>query len=103
MVRRAQRFLPDIGELQMLRAWAGFRPATPDGRPLIGRIAAAGPALHWAATGHEGLGLTLASGTARLWLDLLLGRPPAVDPAPFAADRFETSPAWPDPSRKETP
>jgi glycine/D-amino acid oxidase-like deaminating enzyme len=90
MVRRAQRFLPDIGDLQLLRTWAGFRPASPDGRPLIGRIAGDGPAAHWAATGHEGLGLTTASGTARLWLDLLLGRTPSVDPAPFAADRFET-------------
>ena len=38
MVRRAQRFLPDIGSLQMLRCWAGFRPAMADGRPVIGRI-----------------------------------------------------------------
>jgi glycine/D-amino acid oxidase-like deaminating enzyme len=89
MVRRAQRFLPAIGELQLLRTWAGFRPATPDGRPLIGRMpgAGAGRACHWVATGHEGLGLTTAMGTARLWLDLLLCRPPAIDPAPYAPDR----------------
>jgi glycine/D-amino acid oxidase-like deaminating enzyme len=90
MVRRAQRFLPAIGELQLLRAWTGFRPATPDGRPLIGRMPGPGEghgARHWVATGHEGLGLTTAMGTARLWLDLLLGRPPAIDPAPFAPDR----------------
>jgi glycine/D-amino acid oxidase-like deaminating enzyme len=89
MARRAQRFLPAIGELRLLRTWAGFRPATPDGRPLIGRVpgVGAGPACHWVATGHEGLGLTTAMGTARLWLDLLLGRPPAIDPAPYAPDR----------------
>jgi glycine/D-amino acid oxidase-like deaminating enzyme len=89
MVRRAQRFLPDIGGLQMLRTWAGFRPATPDGRPFIGAMPGgmAGGARHWVATGHEGLGLTTAMGTARLWLDLLLGRPPAIDPAPYAPDR----------------
>jgi glycine/D-amino acid oxidase-like deaminating enzyme len=89
MVRRAQRFLPDIGELQMLRSWAGFRPATPDGRPIIGRIASDARAGQWVATGHEGLGLTTATGTARLWLDLLLGRPASIDPAPYAPDRFE--------------
>jgi glycine/D-amino acid oxidase-like deaminating enzyme len=90
MVRRAQRFLPGIGELQMLRAWAGFRPATPDGRPFIGPMPfgeAGGAARHWVATGHEGLGLTTAMGTARLWLDLLLLRAPAIDPAPYAPDR----------------
>ncbi|MFL6700035.1 MAG: NAD(P)/FAD-dependent oxidoreductase, partial [Vitreoscilla sp.] len=88
MVRRAQRFLPDIGSLQMLRCWAGFRPATPDGRPLIGRIPGSGRTNQWVATGHEGLGLTTASGTASVWLDLLLGRTPAIDAAPYAPDRF---------------
>ena len=88
MVRRAQRFLPGIGTLQMLRCWAGFRPATPDGRPVIGRIPAGERGNLWVATGHEGLGLTTASGTASLWLDLLLGRAPAIDPAPFSPERF---------------
>jgi glycine/D-amino acid oxidase-like deaminating enzyme len=85
LVRRAQRFMPSIGELVMLRAWAGFRPATPDGRPLIGRLED-GP---WIAAGHEGLGLTTAAGTAALWLDLLLGRAPAIDASPFDPARFE--------------
>ncbi len=88
MVRRAQRFLPDIVELQMLRCWAGFRPATPDGRPLIGRIPAGARGNQWVATGHEGLGLTTATGTASVWLDLLLGRTPAIDPAPYSPQRF---------------
>jgi len=87
MVRRAQRFLPDIGQLQMLRCWAGFRPATPDGRPIIGRIPG-GRDNQWVATGHEGLGLTTATGTASVWLDLLRGRAPAIDPAPYAPSRF---------------
>jgi glycine/D-amino acid oxidase-like deaminating enzyme len=89
MVRRAARFLPGIGELQLLRAWTGQRPATPDGRPLIGRVPeAGGPAVQWVATGHEGLGLTTAMGTARLWLDMLLGAAAAIDPAPYAPDRL---------------
>ena len=88
MVRRAQRFLPGIGELQMLRAWTGLRPATSDGRPAIGRIPGRRHANPWVATGHEGLGLTTASGTARVWLDLLLGRAPEIDPAPYDPARF---------------
>jgi len=87
MLRRAQRFLPDIATLQMLRCWAGLRPAIADGRPAIGRIPGARDN-HWVATGHEGLGLTTAPGTASVWLDLLLGRTPAIDPAPYAPDRF---------------
>ncbi|HEY9024782.1 MAG TPA: FAD-dependent oxidoreductase [Burkholderiaceae bacterium] len=87
MLRRAQRFLPDVARLQMLRCWAGFRPAIADGRPAIGRIPGAADN-QWVATGHEGLGLTTATGTAAVWLDLLLGRTPAVDPAPYAPERF---------------
>jgi glycine/D-amino acid oxidase-like deaminating enzyme len=87
MVRRARRFLPDIASLQVLRCWAGFRPAIADGRPAIGRIPGARDN-HWVATGHEGLGLTTATGTASVWLDLLLERTPAIDPAPYAPDRF---------------
>ena len=88
MVRRAQRFLPDIASLQMLRCWAGFRPATPDGRPIIGRVPTSERGNQWVATGHEGLGLTTATGTASVWLDLLLGRTPAIDPAPYSPERF---------------
>ena len=88
MVRRALRFLPDVGGLQMLRCWAGFRPATPDGRPIIGRIPGSERGNQWVATGHEGLGLTTATGTASVWLDLLLGRTPAIDATPYAPGRF---------------
>lgn len=88
MVRRARRFLPDVGALQVLRCWAGFRPATPDGRPIIGRIPGSERGNQWVATGHEGLGLTTATGTASVWLALLLGRPPAIDAAPYAPERF---------------
>lgn len=84
MVRRARRFLPRVGELVMLRAWAGLRPATPDGRPLIGALADG----TWVAAGHEGLGLTTAAGTAALWLDLLQGRRPPIDARPFDPRRF---------------
>jgi glycine/D-amino acid oxidase-like deaminating enzyme len=88
MVRRARRFLPGIGDLQTLRCWAGFRPATPDGRPVIGRIPSSERGNQWVATGHEGLGLTTATGTASVWLDLLAGRVPQIDPAPYSPARF---------------
>ena len=88
MVRRARRFLPEVGALQMLRCWAGFRPATPDGRPIIGCIPGSARGNQWVATGHEGLGLTTATGTASVWLDLLLGRAPAIDATPYSPGRF---------------
>jgi glycine/D-amino acid oxidase-like deaminating enzyme len=79
MVQRAIEYLPGIAALPALRTWAGFRPATPDGLPLIGAWA---PRL-WVAAGHEGLGITAAPATAQLVSSLLLGGDAPLDPAPF--------------------
>jgi glycine/D-amino acid oxidase-like deaminating enzyme len=79
MLRRATEFLPALEHLRALRTWVGFRPATPDGLPLVGMWE---PGL-WVAAGHEGLGVTTAPGTAALLTALVLGRTPPIDPAPF--------------------
>ncbi|MEZ0472172.1 NAD(P)/FAD-dependent oxidoreductase [Luteimonas salinilitoris] len=81
MLERAFRYLPVLRGLQAIRAWTGLRPCTADGRPYIGAVP--GRADCWVATGHEGLGVTAAPGTARLLLDLIDGRHPAIDPAPY--------------------
>jgi glycine/D-amino acid oxidase-like deaminating enzyme len=85
MLRRAVFFLPALSDVTILRTWTGFRPATPDHRPFIGAWPAT-PGL-WIAAGHEGLGITMALGTGRLLTDLVLGRPPAIDPAPYSPSR----------------
>ncbi|MFA7438959.1 D-amino acid dehydrogenase [Castellaniella sp.] len=79
--REASAFVPraDFGHAE---AWAGQRPATPHGRPLVGRC----PGMDnvWLNTGHGALGFTLACGSAHLLDTLMAGEPPAIDPAPFA-------------------
>jgi D-amino-acid dehydrogenase len=40
------------------------------------------------ATGHGMLGISTATGTGRLIADLILGRQPLFDPAPFSINRF---------------
>jgi glycine/D-amino acid oxidase-like deaminating enzyme len=79
MLRRAAEFVPGLARLDALRTWTGFRPATPDKLPLVGMWEKG----LWVAAGHEGLGVTTAPGTARLLADLVLGRAPSIDPAPF--------------------
>jgi hypothetical protein len=81
MLDRAVAFMPRLAALSVLRSWIGFRPATPDKLPLIGRWPASDGM--WIAAGHEGLGITTALGTAQLLGDLVLGRPPSLDPVPF--------------------
>lgn len=85
MLRRAATFLPGLAQLSVIRIWTGFRPATPDKLPCIGRWEEV-PGL-WIAAGHEGLGITTSLGTARLLTDLVLGRPPPIDPRPFLPGR----------------
>jgi len=85
MLARAVEILPALARLSALRVWTGFRPATPDKLPLIGRWDPV-PGL-WVAAGHEGLGITTALATGRLLADLVLGRPPLLDPAPFSPGR----------------
>jgi glycine/D-amino acid oxidase-like deaminating enzyme len=81
MLERAAAFMPRLAALSVIRSWIGFRPATADKLPLIGRWPASDGL--WIAAGHEGLGITTALGTARLLGDLVLGRPPSLDAAPF--------------------
>ena len=85
MIERACTFMPSLAHLTAVRTWTGFRPATPDKLPLIGRWPDT-PGL-WIAAGHEGLGITTSLGTAALLADLVADRTPAIDAAPFVPDR----------------
>ena len=80
----AKRMLPSL-ELEERSAWLGFRPSTPDSLPVIGRSP-----YHPGVTmgyGHGHLGLTLGPVTGRLLADLVAGREPGIDLAPFRTDR----------------
>jgi glycine/D-amino acid oxidase-like deaminating enzyme len=86
MLKRAFRFVPALSELKAIRAWTGFRPATPDGLPYLGSVP--GRPDVWVAAGHEGLGATTALGSAELLIDLFLGRVTSLDPRPYSPARL---------------
>ena len=86
MLARACRFIPALATCSVVRCWTGFRPATPDNLPLVGPAPDAEGL--WLAAGHEGLGITTSLGTAQLITDGILGRPSAIDAAPYLPDRF---------------
>jgi glycine/D-amino acid oxidase-like deaminating enzyme len=85
MLQRGTRYLPDLPQWPALRAWTGQRPCTPDNLPYIGRLQR--DASLWLAAGHEGLGITTATGTADVLADLLCDQEPAIDTRAFAPDR----------------
>lgn len=72
--------------LQSAERWSGLRPSTPDGPPIIGRIARENLFIN---AGHGTLGWTMACGAGQLIADLVSGRPAMVDAAPFSAGRYE--------------
>jgi glycine/D-amino acid oxidase-like deaminating enzyme len=86
MLQRAISYMPGIGDLNAIRCWTGLRPATPDSLPILDRHPD-NPHL-WMAVGHEGLGVTTATGTADIMAALMTGATQPLDPAPFALSRF---------------
>ena len=91
MLDRAVEYLPGLGKLSSLRAWTGFRAATPDKLPLIGPHAE-----HkrlYLATGHEGLGITTSLGTAKLLVAQIMNRETAIPVAPYLPARVIQEPA----------
>jgi len=64
--------------------WMGHRPSTPDGRPVLGR----GREDIFHAFGHGHVGLASGPISGRLIADLVSGRAPLLDPAPYSPRRF---------------
>jgi glycine oxidase len=87
--RGAVRLLPSLLTQPVKRMWAGLRPATPDGRPVVGRD----PEVQglWYATGHGRNGVLLAALTGEIIADLLTKGEADVEIGAFRVDRFQQS------------
>ncbi len=82
----AHRYLRDLEQGEITAEWAGYRPCTPDGMPMIGEVP-------WArglvvATGHAMMGMTLGPITGRLVAESICDgkssiETPLLDPARF--------------------
>jgi len=66
--------------------WFGWRPMTWDSLPIIGSVP--GLANGYLATGHNMLGLSLATATGKLITEMMHDRDTHIDPAPFSPARF---------------
>lgn len=85
LIDRSVELLPALSAAGFHSAWAGLRPALPDGLPAIGPGAIAG--LQYAC-GHFRHGILLAPITARIIVRLLRGEKPEFDLTPFDPRRF---------------
>ncbi len=67
--REAVRLLPILRHVSLIRTFAGLRPSTPDGLPILGEVPEVKGFIM--AAGHEGDGIALAPITGRLIADLI--------------------------------
>lgn len=82
----AGRLLPALADQSAIHHWAGLRPATPDGLPYVGaHPAVSGLYLNY---GHFRNGVLQAPASARLLMDIMLGREPSLPAAWYAPARI---------------
>lgn len=88
LIRAAANAASVIGQMRIHDSWAGLRPGSPDGLPILGETYLPG---YFAATGHYRDGIMLAPVTARLMTELLLEGKPSLDLTLFSPLRFKDS------------
>jgi glycine oxidase len=86
LTRGAVELAPALTKAPLLRAWAGLRPATPDGLPIMGLLP--GWSNVWVATGHFRNGILLAPITGELMASSIMAGRPEPQLAPFDPGRF---------------
>lgn len=77
----ARQIMPALADYPVVQHWAGLRPGSPHGIPVIGPH----PTVRglYLNTGHFRNGLSLAPGSARLLVDLIFDAAATLDPAPY--------------------
>jgi len=84
--RMAATLVPTLADATVASAWAGLRPGSPDGLPVIGRLP--GKDNVYVATGHFRNGVLLAPITGRLVAELVLSGRADKRLKPFSPDRL---------------
>ena len=79
-------FFPVFKDVSIIRTFAGLRPATPDGKPILGEVK--GRAGFFMAAGHEGDGVALAPLTGKMTADLICGQKIPYGLQEFSLERF---------------
>lgn len=86
LMAAAARVLPITADLPLVETWAGFRPATPDGLPILGEDPDRRGVFY--ATGHFRNGILLSPVTAALMADLVGDGKPFMPLDAFRVERF---------------
>jgi glycine oxidase len=83
--KSAIALVPELCNARILESWAGLRPGTPDGLPILGATQTPG---YYVATGHFRDGILLAPITAQVMADVIMESNCKYDLTPFSSTRF---------------
>ncbi len=86
VLRETLRVMPGLRDARLREVRVGLRPVSVDDMPILGALPGTGTV--FVATGHGANGLLLGPVSGALVADLVLGREPALDLAPFSPARF---------------
>ena len=89
LLEQGRRMLPGLAAdhpEERISVWMGHRPSLPNSLPALGPSGATPDVVY--AFGHGHVGMTSAPMTGKVVADLVYGRPPSIDIAPFSPARF---------------
>jgi len=86
ILKNATRLVPGLKGMNIIRMFAGLRPYTPDGLPIIGPVE--GIEGFFVAAGHEGDGIALSPVTGKIVSDLIVDGKTFMDVSQLALERF---------------
>jgi D-amino-acid dehydrogenase len=89
LIERVGALFPALGKnyaTDEVSYWMGHRPSLPDSLPAIGRSTRSPDVVY--AFGHQHVGMVAAPYTGMVVADIVSGRSPPIDLAPFRANRF---------------
>ena len=75
MLESMRALFPDGADWEAASTWAGLRPMTPEGTPILGGSRFSNL---WFNTGQGHMGWTMSHGAARITADLIAGKKPAL-------------------------
>ncbi len=85
VLRALRELFPDAADFARVQHWAGLRPMTPDGPPILGRT----PVQHlFLNVGHGAQGWSMACGSGRILARLVVGLQPGIDLEGLTLERY---------------
>jgi sarcosine oxidase subunit beta len=87
MAKTVTSVLPPLGELRVIRQWAGLYNMTPDKQPIYGRVKEVDN--FFLSVGFSGHGFMFGPLTGIVISEMILGEEPSIDVSMLGIDRFE--------------